>query len=235
MGMPSLGLLVEKLRAIKGYNTWFKRVFGRDVNIDDLAKALAAFERTVVSGDSNIDKFGAGNQQAINESEKRGLELFKNKARCIQCHNGFNFTDEKYHNIGIDWDSTSVDVGRYIVTKKVEDIGAFKTPTLREIARTAPYMHNGSLATLEEAVEFYNRGGIANPFLDVEMKRSNRTLEQVLQYYEKKKMTETGLAPESELLRLNLTKQESADLVSFLKALNGQGWQHIRAPASFPE
>lgn len=235
MGMPSLGLLVEKLRAIKGYSAWFKRVFGRDVHIDDLAKAIAAFERTIVSGDSNIDKFGAGYQQAINESEKRGLDLFKDKARCIQCHSGFNFTDEKYHNIGIDWDSTSVDLGRYTVSKKVEDIGAFKTPTLREIARTAPYMHDGSLATLEETVEFYNRGGIANPFLDVEMQRSNRTLEQVLKYYENKKMAEAGPAPESELLRLNLTKQESADLVNFLKALNGQGWQHIRALASFPE
>jgi cytochrome c peroxidase len=235
MGMPSLGLLVDKLRAIKGYNAWFKRVFARDVHIDDLAKALAAFERTVVSGDSNVDKFGAGNQQAINESEKRGLDLFKNKARCIQCHSGFNFTDEKYHNIGIDWDSASVDLGRYTVSKKVEDIGAFKTPTLREIARTAPYMHDGSLATLEETVEFYNQGGIANPFLDVEMKRSNRTLEQVLKYYEEKKAAETGPAPESELLRLNLTKQESADLVRFLKALNGRGWQHIRAPASFPD
>ena len=235
MGMPSHQFLVNKIRAIKGYQRWFKRVFGREVYIDDLAKAIAAFERTVISGNSKIDEFGAGHQQVLNEPEKRGFELFKDKARCIQCHNGFNFTDEKYHNIGVDWDATFVDLGRYAVTKNVEDIGAFKTPTLREIARTAPYMHNGAFATLEETVEFYDKGGIANPFLDVEMRRPDRTLEQMLEFYEKKEKATSPASPESKLLRLNLTQQEKADLVSFLKALNGQGWQHIRAPTSFPE
>ncbi len=234
MGVPSHELLVERVRAIKGYGRWFKRVFGRDVHIDDLAKAIAAFERTVISGNSKIDRFGAGYQESLNNSEKRGFELFKDKARCMQCHNGFNFSDEEYHNIGVDWDATFVDLGRYAVTKNVEDIGAFKTPTLREIARTAPYMHNGAFASLEETVEFYDKGGIANPFLDVEMRRPDRTLEQMLEYYEKKKATGTP-SPESKLLKLNLTKQEKADLVSFLRGLNGEGWQHIRAPTSFPE
>jgi cytochrome c peroxidase len=235
MGMPSHQFLVKKVRAIKGYQKWFKRVFGRDVHIDDLTKAIAAFERTVISGNSKIDGFGAGYQQVLNEPEKRGFELFKDKARCIQCHNGFNFTDEKYHNIGVDWDATFVDLGRYAVTKNVEDIGAFKTPTLREIARTAPYMHNGAFATLEDTVEFYDKGGIANPFLDVEMRRPDRTLEQMLEYYEKGGKATSPASPEGKLLKLNLTQQEKTDLVSFLRALNGQGWHHITGPTSFPQ
>lgn len=234
MAMPSHELLVKKVGDIRGYKSWFKSVFARDVNINDLAKAIAAFERTVVSGNAKYDEFKAGNQHALKETEKRGLALFEGKARCSQCHKGPNFTDEKYHNLGVDWDSVLVDLGRYKVTKKEQDIGAFKTPTLREIADTAPYMHNGAFTTLEETVAFYNRGGIANPFLDVEMRRPNRTIEQMLEYYEKKE-SQIELVPETELVKLNLTKQEQADLVTFLRTLSGQGWQHITAPDSFPE
>ena len=234
MAMPSHELLVKKVGAIRGYKSWFKRVFARDVNIDDLAKAIAAFERTVVSGNTKYDEFKAGAQQALNEAEQRGLELFEGKARCSQCHNGPNFTDEKYHNLGVDWETDIVDLGRYMVTHKEQDIGAFKTPTLREIADTAPYMHNGTVATLEEIVVFYNKGGIANPFLDVEMKRPNRTLEQMLEYYEKKGIEKVP-SPEPELVMLNLSDKEQADLVAFLRVLSGEGWQHIGPPDSFPE
>ena len=234
MAMPSHELLVKKVAGIKGYKSWFKRVFAREVNIDDLARAIAAFERTVVSGNARYDEFKAGDQQALNEAEQRGLELFEGKARCSQCHNGPNFTDEKYHNLGVDWDTVRVDLGRYKVTGNEQDIGAFKTPTLREIADTAPYMHNGTFETLEETVTLYNTGGIANPFLDVEMRRPNRTLEQLLEYYEKRK-SEGKPSPETELVKLDLTRQEQADLVAFLKALSGQGWQHITPPDSFPE
>lgn len=234
MAMPGHVLLIKKLGDIKGYKSWFKRVFARDVNMDDLARAIAAFERTVVSGNAKYDAFKNGNQHALNEAEKRGLALFEGKARCSQCHNGPNFTDEKYHNIGVGWDATLVDLGRYKATGKEQDIGAFKTPTLREIAGTAPYMHNGSIATLEETVTFYNMGGIANPFLDVEMKRPNLTLEQMLEYYEKRNVPGKP-APETELVKLGLTKQEQADLVAFLMTLSGQGWQHITSPDSFPE
>ena len=234
MAMPSHELLVNKVGDIRGYKSWFKRVFARDVNLDGLAKAIAAFERTVVSGNSKFDAFNNGNQHALNESEKRGLAIFFGKARCSQCHNGPNFTDEKYHNIGVGWDATLVDLGRYKVTHNEQDIGAFKTPTLREIAGTAPYMHNGAFATLEETVAFYNKGGIANPFLDVEMRRPKPTLEQTLEYYEKRK--DTGKhSPEIEFAKLELTEQEQADLVAFLKTLSGQGWQHITPPDSFPE
>ncbi len=234
MAMPSHELLVKKVANIQGYKSWFKRVFARNVNMDDLAKAIAAFERTVVSGKARFDEFKAGNQQALNAAEKRGLELFEGKARCSQCHNGPNFTDEKYHNLGVDWDTDMVDLGRYKVTKKEQDIGAFKTPTLREIADTAPYMHNGTVATLEQIVDFYNRGGIANPFLDVEMVRPNRTMEQVLEYYEKGKTQEVS-SPDAELVKLDLSNKEQADLVAFLRTLSGKGWQHIAPPASFPE
>lgn len=234
MAMPSHELLVKKVADIKGYRSWFKRVFAREVNIDDLAKAIAAFERTVVSGNARYDEFKAGDQQALNEAEKRGLELFEGKARCSQCHNGPNFTDERYHNLGVDWDTVRVDLGRYNFTREEQDIGAFKTPTLREIANTAPYMHNGTFETLEETVTLYNSGGIANPFLDVEMRRPNRTLEQMLEYYEKENAQEEP-SPETELVRLDLTKQEQADLVAFLRTLSGQGWQHITPPDFFPE
>ena len=234
MAMPSHELLVKKLGDIGGYKSWFKKVFARDVNIDDLVRAIAAFERTVVSGNAKYDVFKNGNPHALSESEKRGLALFEGKARCSQCHNGPNFTDEKYHNIGVGWDATLVDLGRYKVTHNEQEIGSFKTPTLREIAGTAPYMHNGAFATLEETVAFYNMGGIANPFLDVEMRRPKLTLEQTLEYYEKG--NDPGKpAPETELVKLELTNQEQADLVAFLKTLSGQGWQHITPPDSFPE
>ena len=235
MGMPSHDQLVNKLRGINGYRQWFKRVFDREININDLARAIAAFERTVVSGNSGFDAFKAGKKQAFSGSEKRGLALFEGKARCSQCHSGANFTDEKFHNLGIGWNTSMVDLGRYPISKNKQDIGAFKTPTLREIAHTAPYMHNGIFTTLEETVEFYNNGGIANPFLDVEMKRPNRTLEQMLDFYEKEKQAGKVQAQEIELSGLNLSKQEQADLVAFLRSLSGQGWRQITAPDAFPE
>ncbi len=235
MAMPSHDFLINKLRKINGYRNWFKRAFNREININDLARAIAAFERTVVSGNSRFDTFKSGNQKALSESERRGLTLFEGKARCSQCHNGPNFTDEKFHNLGVDWDTTNIDLGRFKFSNNEQHIGAFKTPTLREVAHTAPYMHNGTFATLEETVEFYNNGGIANPFLDIEMRRTNRTLEQILDFYEKEKQPEKGQTQEIGRVALNLTKQEQADLVAFLKALSGQGWQQIIAPDSFPE
>ncbi len=234
MAMSSHELLVSKVAGIQGYRSWFKRVFAGEVNIDDLARAIAAFERTVLSGGSRYDEFKAGNQQALNEAEKRGLALFEGRARCTQCHSGPNFTDEKYHNLGVDWDSNRVDLGRYKVTGDEQDIGAFKTPTLREVANTAPYMHNGTIETLQEVVTLYDRGGVANPFLDVEMRRPNRTLEQLLEYYGKRDAREK-LPAEVDFIKLDLTEQEQADLVAFLGALSGQGWQHVTLPDSFPK
>jgi cytochrome c peroxidase len=184
--------LVVKIKKIAGYRKLFHEVFG--------------FQRTILSGNSAVDKFDlGGDDKALSESAKRGLELFRGKARCTRCHSGFNFTDEKFHNLGIGWDTNTVDLGRYMVTKNPEDIGAFKTPTLREIARTAPYMHDGRFKTLEEVVAFYNQGGVKNPHQD------------------------------NTIIPLELTDQEQQDVVALLKSLNGEGWQQITAPKTFPK
>jgi cytochrome c peroxidase len=198
--------MVAKMRKIAGYRKFFQDVFGREIVIGDVGKAIASFQRTILSGNSAVDRFDVGgDEKALSESAQRGLELFRGKARCTRCHSGFNFSDEKFHNLGIGWDTNTVDLGRYMVTKNPEDIGAFKTPTLREIARTAPYMHDGRFKTLDEVVNFYNRGGIANPHRD------------------------------NTLIALEMNDQEKADLVAFLKSLNGEGWQQITAPVSFPK
>jgi len=192
---------VERLKTVPGYVQRFEKVFGTpDFNIDHVAMAIATFERTVLSGNSPFDKFKAGDKKAMTESQVRGMSVFFEKAQCDRCHIGFNFTDGSYENIGIGMDKPNPDLGRYLVTKNEEHKGAFKTPTLREIEHTAPYMHDGTLKTLEEVVEHYDKGGIPNANLSKQMKK------------------------------LNLTPQDKADLVTFLKALSGEGWQQIRAP-----
>jgi cytochrome c peroxidase len=195
------------INGVPGYRKRFLQVFGTDkVTIDHIAKAIATFERTVLSGNSAYDKFKAGDANALTDSQKRGMEIFfSNNARCDSCHEGVNFTNGKYANVGIGMDKPNPDLGRYIVTKMEEDRGAFKTPTLRDISRTGPYMHDGSLKTLEEVVEHYNKGGIKNKWLHQDVRP------------------------------LNLKDQEKKDLVEFLKALDGEGWQHIKPPAKFPE
>jgi cytochrome c peroxidase len=204
MGMPSSDAEVAKLNAIQGYRERFQQVFCTDVTIDGVAKAIAAFERTILSGNSPADRFDSGGEEgAMSESAKRGLAVFQGKGRCTRCHSGFNFTDEEFHNLGIDWDRHSADLGRYFVDKHPGTVGGFKTPTLRDIARTAPYMHDGRFATLEEVVDLYDQGGITNPHL------SNL------------------------IIPLGLSAQEKKDLVEYMRALNGEGWQ-IMPPTEFP-
>lgn len=196
---------VRRLRAIPGYRDRFRKVFGtEELTIDQVAQAIATFERTVLSGNSPFDRYQAGDRSAMTAAQVRGMDIFFNKTACDSCHLGFNFTDGSYANVGIGMDRPSPDLGRYMVSRREEDKGAFKTPTLREVEHTAPYMHDGSLRTLEEVVEHYDKGGIKNPFLDRRLKP------------------------------LKLTAQEKADLVAFLKALSGEGWQHIKAPTTFP-
>lgn len=198
--------MVEKMRKMLGYRKLFQEVFGREIVIADVGKAIASFQRTILSGNSAVDKFDLGGEEkALSESARRGFELFRGKARCTRCHSGFNFTDEKFHNLGIGWDTNTVDLGRYMVTKNPEDISAFKTPTLREIGRTSPYMHDGRFRTLEEVVKFYNQGGIKNPHQD------------------------------NTVIPLELTEQEQQDVVALLKSLNGKGWQQVMAPKTFPK
>ncbi|MFO0909914.1 MAG: cytochrome c peroxidase [Isosphaeraceae bacterium] len=215
MGKQSYQQIIERLRAIPGYREQFKKVFGTDVTLDGFAKAIATFERvTALTGNSAYDKYNAGDTKALTDSQKRGMVLFGlrlspddefstnvvlKKAECTSCHVGFNFTDEQFHNLGVGWDEKTgkfADLGRFVIepigAKNPASVGAFKTPTVRDAEKTAPYMHDGSLKTLEEVVEHYDKGGIANPALDKDMKK------------------------------LNLTAQEKADVVAFMKALTGE-------------
>lgn len=233
MGMPDLAAVSEKVASIEGYRELFQDVFGREVNMDDIAKAIASFERTIVSGNSRWDRFNAGDVAALTVAERRGVVVFNGKGRCHQCHSGWNLTDENFHNIGVGWDTDPVDKGRFVVTGKKPHTGAFKTPTLREIARTAPYMHDGSFNTLEEVVDYYSDGVISNPFLDVEMVRPALSLQETLDLYDES--SRFGKQVPLPVKMLNLTKPEKADLVAFMQSLNGEGWQQVREPQAFPE
>jgi cytochrome c peroxidase len=162
--------------------------------IDEISRSLASFVRSLLSGDSPFDRFVNGDRDALTAEQQAGLQIFRGKGNCTACHVGPTFSDERFHNTGVAWRAGRiVDDGRFEVTGLAADRGAFKTPTLREIARTAPYMHDGTLVTLADVVDFYDRGGNQNP----------------------------GLDPEVRPLRLtNIEKQE---LTAFLAALNGAG------------
>ncbi len=174
------------------YRKQFRVVFQREPNGEDLARALASYVRTILAGDSPVDRYLNGKSKALSEEARRGLEIFRGKGNCTACHVDPNFSDERFHNTGVAWRGGELhDPGRFAVTGKEADRGAFKTPTLREVACTAPYMHDGSLGSLEEVIEFYDRGGNPNSWLD----------------------------PESH--PLHLTSEEKQALVAFLKALTG--------------
>jgi cytochrome c peroxidase len=179
---------VERLKADTGYKERFAAAFTDGVTPANLGKAIASFERTLLRGDSPVDKFREqGDRTAVSDAVRHGLWLYESKGQCWRCHTGKNFTDESFHNTGVTWGGN--DLGRYAVTKKEVDRGRYKTPSLRGVGLTGPYMHDGSLKTLEDVVEFYNKGGTVNPHLD------------------------PAIRP------LNLTNAEKADLVAFLKAL----------------
>ena len=183
---------IERLQSSRSYGKDFNRVFNRDPNAEDLARALATYVRTINAGDSPYDRNLFGDRNALTEQQLAGLKLFRGRANCTFCHAGPNLSDEEFHNTGVAWrDGKYLDEGRALVTQLDTDRGKFKTPTLREVSRTAPYMHDGSIATLEDVVKFYSEGGRENPNRDI-----------VLQ-------------------RLNLSDRERADLVSFLRALSG--------------
>ena len=157
--------IVAKLNALQGYRAQFQKVFGADATPDNVVKAIASFERTIISGNTAWDRWKAGDTAAINQSAWRGWNIFQ-AIKCNNCHDGVLFADQQYHNVGIGMDQKDPDVGRFKVTNKPEDMGAFKTPTLRDIAKTAPYFHDGSVKTLEEAVDLMLAGGKPNEHLD---------------------------------------------------------------------
>ena len=137
------------------------------MTVQQVADAIAAFERTVVTTDSRFDRYVRGDHGALTALERQGLEIFNGKGHCTACHWGPNFSDGRFHNIGVaEKDPKNPDQGRYVVTKNPRDMGAFKTPTVRDAARRAPYLHNGSELSLESLVEFYDRGGDSRQHLD---------------------------------------------------------------------
>jgi cytochrome c peroxidase len=171
--------LESRVRAIPGYAPMFERAYpGEPVSRTSIAKAIASFERTILSQDAPFDRWRAGEHNALNAAAQRGFALFTGKANCALCHQDFNFTDNGFHNIGLKEAGESADPGRFAHKKVAVLKGAFKTPTLRDIALTAPYMHNGAYATLEEVVAHYDRGGDVKDNLDANMKPLNLTTEE---------------------------------------------------------
>jgi cytochrome c peroxidase len=170
------------------------------LSADDISRSLASYVRSILSGNAPFDRFVNGDQRALSAEQRTGLQIFQTKGHCMACHVGPNFTDERLHNTGIAWRPSGgpgaagryLDDGHSAVSGKEKDRGRFKTPTLREVDRTSPYMHDGSKATLEDVVNFYDDGGRPNPNLDIEIRP------------------------------LGLTVEEKRALVSFLRSLSGQ-------------
>ncbi len=238
-GLKGYQFIVDIIRGDPEYPGKFKKVFGvgpDKITIDHVVKAIASFERSIISGDSAFDRYLYGrDKDALSESAKRGLELYRGKARCQECHaisaDYALFTDNKFHNLGVGFKKiqprlrkivkevrmaqqqgkeldesilTKTDIselGRFVVTGKLSDIGAFKTPTLRNIAVTGPYMHDGSLASLQEVMELYNKGGEKNPFL-------------------------------GSVRVLNLTDDEIKDLIEFMNSLTSPEFQGLEKKLS---
>jgi cytochrome c peroxidase len=159
------GEIAAKINALQGYKTQFQKVFQSDATPENMMKAIAAYERTIIGGNTPWDRYRAGDKSALSEGAERGWNIFQS-IKCNNCHDGILFTDQQYHNIGIGMDQKEPDPGRGKVTNKPEDTGAFKTPTLRDIAKSAPYFHDGSAKTLEEAVDIMLAGGKPNQYLD---------------------------------------------------------------------
>jgi len=196
-GDRDLGLSMEeavaRVRRDADYARAFETALGGPPTAERLAQAVATFVRSRLSANSAFDRFLTGDVPALGALERRGLELFNGRARCARCHAGPLLSDESFHNTGVAWVEGSFrDPGRATVTGRSDDLGAFKTPTLREIARTAPYMHDGSIARLIDVIEFYDRGGQPNPNLDPDIRP------------------------------LQLTAGDKAALLAFLRSLSGR-------------
>ncbi len=222
-------MMEERLAQIPEYIKRFKEAFGTGLpQISDAWKAIAAFERTITQVDTPFDRYMKGDKSALSEKAKHGLELFQGKANCIQCHNGPFITNEKYYNLGVPENSefeedplrqitfrfeqyakgvpeniyrtTKTDLGLYYRMKRKEDMGKFRTPTLRYLVYTPPYMHNGVFFTLEEVMDFYNKGGGDDPIKK--------------QY---------GFSTKTKRLKpLNLTEGEKEALIAFMESLSGE-------------
>jgi len=198
MGLP-IKMAIERLNQSEKYRRLFKKIFKQLPNEKNLAQAIAAFEETLETVNSKFDDW-SNNISELSEAEERGRELFVgNKAKCFDCHSMEDFTNDDFKNIGLFNGKDANDTGRYSITKNVADFGKFKTPGLRNVAVTGPYMHDGRFTTLEQVVSFYN-----TPFMFVD---------------DPINMDTALLQP------LGLTQQEKKDLVAFLKTLTDQAYQ----------
>ena len=241
MGLKDHQPILDIVRSDPEYVKTFKEVFGKSgdaITMDEVIKAIAAFERTLVTGNSPFDRyFYSGEEDALTQAQKRGFDLFVNKGRCVSCHvieqTQALFTDNRFHNIGVGindiqddvpglateflkaeataaevdvkvlTDKKTSELGRFAITRLFDDLGGFKTPTLRNIDVTAPYMHDGSLETLRDVVDHYNNGGVTDEDDPVNDFLSG------------------GIRP------LGLTDEEIDDLVAFMEALTSPEFAHL--------
>ncbi len=188
MDVP-LSVVVQRLKSIPTYNKAFSKAFsGEAIAENNILKAIATYERTIVSPKSPFDDWVDGNEKAISEEAKAGFVLFNSKARCVTCHAGWNFSDDKFHDVGL----STTDIGRGGVTNNSAENFAMKTPSLRDAVRRAPFMHDGSLATLDDVMAHYVSGGINRP--------TKSSLMQPLQ----------------------LSKLETQQLIAFMQTLNSK-------------
>ncbi len=199
-----MSMATKNISKIKEYKPFFVKAFGNgEVTEEKITKAIATFERSLISPPSRFDQFVTGKKEALTDSEINGLHLFRTKANCVNCHNTPYFSDQKFHNLGLSYYGTQYeDLGRYVVTKKNEDVGKFKTPTLREVSVSKPYMHNGLFPELANVVMMYNAG------MGNEIPKGDRLNHP--QFPHKSGMVE----------KLNLTDDEVFDIVAFLKTLS---------------
>ena len=200
----SLEAMVKNVQEIEGYKAYFKAAFGsEEVTLPKIQQAIATFERGITSTGTRFDSFVTGNSKALSDDEVKGLHLFRTKARCINCHNTPLFSDNKFHNDGQTLYGTKMeDFGRYNVTGRKEDIGAFKTPSLRETAQTGPWMHNGNFPSLKDVVEYYNLGNPAPIQRHIQVDENMRPITSPI------------------LRKLHMSREEMNQLEAFLRAIS---------------
>ncbi|KAB1153305.1 cytochrome-c peroxidase [Tenacibaculum aiptasiae] len=203
-----LDTVVSRVKSIKGYRKVFKNIFNKeDIIIEDIAYAIAMFERSLISRKSKFDNFLLGKKE-LDENELKGLHLFRTKGRCLTCHNGPLFTDNKFHNLGLTYYGRKFeDLGRYNITKKKEDVGKFKTPSLRDVMRTGPWMHNGLFGKMDGILNMYSNG----------MPRPRRREHQ----------KNDSLFPTTSPLiqKLDLTEEEKENIIAFLESLSAPAFR----------
>lgn len=212
--MDSVVMTIQK---IAGYKPYFEEVYGdEEISEEQILEAIIAFERTIMSRKSRFDQFIAGDSTKLSNQEVEGLHLFRTKARCINCHNSALFTDQQFHNLGLSYYGRKYeDLGRYEVTNVAADVGKFKTPSLRELKHTAPYMHNGLFPHLEGVLNMYNAG----------MATLKPTKEQEI---------DPLFPTKSDLLKeLDLNQEELASLEAFLNSLSSTIYRE-RPPEKLP-